>query len=486
LAELGHTNLHPDELTALCEFMGAAVKEGSPRLVVRQALSVLHQQTGATLTGFLSLEDDELLPKIILPDAARVDFDLSRQLTQQAQREGRLIWLAGQVGLPLDSESLLSFQDAVCVILRAGEAALGALHMYKTGSAHFSVREVRFCEVLAGYLASSLGILQARRNLEAENSRLREHWPLNEDLIGPSAGLLRVRQEIPRMAPRQHTVLIVGESGVGKELVALALHRHSPRRQNPVVTVNCAAIASSLAEDALFGHVKGAFSGADRDHKGYFQQADEGTLFLDEIGELSLECQAKLLRVIEGKGFLGVGSQKEVKVDVRVVAATHRDLEQEVREGRFRKDLFFRLGIPIRVPPLRDRPEDIAPLVDHFLLQLEAEYHRQVRLSEKALARLREYHWPGNVRQLRSVLEYAVAMTENELVDVDDLRLATERPSTSDGMPGLNLENLEAWAIRQALRQTHSNLSQTARLLGIHRDTLSLKLKKYDIDKEAP
>jgi two-component system, NtrC family, response regulator HydG len=487
LSELSRTSLQADELTVLCTFMAGSVEEVSPRELITRALTTVHAQTGASVTGFLSLDQDDPLPKIVLPDLAHVDIHLSRKLTQKVQQEGRLIWVGSREDDALESESLLSFHDAVCVPLQVGDVRLGALHVYKASDKLFSEREVQFCSVLAGYLAHSLHVLRSRRQLEAENLRLRGHLPLADDeLIGDSHAMMQLRQHISRLAPRQGTVLIVGESGSGKELVALALHRQSTRRDAPLVTVNCAAIAASMSEGELFGSRKGAFTGAERDRKGYFQQADEGTLFLDEIGDLSLECQAKLLRVIEGKGFLPVGGESEVKPDVRIIAATHRNLERDAREGRFRQDLFFRLGIPIRVPALRDHGEDIPLLVQHFLRMLVPEYRPQVRLTEAAMTRLREYSWPGNVRQLLLVLENAVVMSDGLTIDAHDLHLTSEDANPPSGPASLNLEEVEASTIRHALRQTHGNLSQAAKVLGIHRDTLGLKLKKYEIDKDQP
>ena len=293
----------------------------------------------------------------------------------------------------------------------------------------------------------------------------------------------KLRQRIARLAVHPSTVLILGESGVGKELVAQALHNESPRRNGPLVGVNCAAIAPSLLESELFGHCKGAFSGADRDHPGLFQQADEGTLFLDEVGELSLESQAKLLRVIEGKGFRPVGGTAEIQVDVRTIAATHRDLQSMVQADRFRKDLFFRLqGMQIQVPPLREHLEDLGELVNYFLKKMAVEWGRQVKLSPAALARLQQDSWPGNVRQLRSVLENAVALSDSNILEPEDLVLSVGPNPTEP--PSLNMEELESWAVRQALRRTGGNVSQAARMLGIVRDTLISKMKKYGIKRE--
>jgi DNA-binding NtrC family response regulator len=473
------TLLLPDELSALCMFMKASLRETAPQALVSRALTTLLNQTGASTAGYLGFDPGDL-PRLVLPRQAQIDAHLSRQLTERMLQKNRPIWLAGEGD---DSpESLMAVKDAVCLPLpdRDGRPA-GAIHVYKNGRA-FSEREVRFCEVLTGFLGTCLQVLRARRQLEAENSRLRVHHSGDDVLIGDSPAIVKLRETIARVAPGPGNVLIVGESGAGKELVALALHNESPRRDGPLVTVNCAAISATLMESELFGHVKGSFSGADRTHPGFFEQADEGTLFLDEIGELSPECQAKLLRVLEGKGFRPVGGTADISVDVRIVAATNRDLEYEVEEGRFREDLFYRLRIPIRVPPLRDHAEDIPALVDHFLGPLSLEYRRPVRLTEAALRRLEAYSWPGNVRQLRSVLETAVAMTAGEVIDADDLPLGPEKCKRAEAPATLNLEELEADAMRVALRRTDGNKAQAAKLLGIHRETLMQKLRKYGIE----
>jgi two-component system response regulator HydG len=475
------TVLLPDELGALCDFMKAALCETAPQAVVGRALTAVLNQTLAATVGYLGFDPDDL-PRLVLPHKAQIDAHLSKQLTQRMLARNATVWLGGEGDDTPDS--LMAVKDAVCLPLpdRDGRP-FAALHVYKNGRG-FSEREVRFCEALAGFLGSYLQLLRSRRQLAAENSRLKVHQSGDECLLGDSPPMAKLREAIARLAPGPATVLVVGESGVGKELVALALHRESSRRDGPLVTVNCAAIAPSLMESELFGHVKGAFSGAIDNHPGFFEQADEGTVFLDEIGELSPECQAKLLRVLEGKGFRPVGGTADVRVDVRIVAATNRDLEREVEEGRFREDLFYRLRIPVRVPALRDHAEDVPALAAHFLSRLGVEYRRPVRLSEAAMGRLCEYSWPGNVRQLRSVLETAVAMSDGDTIDADDLPLGPDRRKRAAGLPSLNLDELEADAVRQAMRQTEGNKAQAARLLGIHRETLQLKLRKYEIEKE--
>jgi Nif-specific regulatory protein len=476
-----------DELTALCQFVNDALGETAPRALVTRALTTLLNQTGATTAGYLSFDQDDPLPKLVLPQQAHVDAHLSRQLTQQMVQSRKLVWLgATDTETP---DSLCAIGDAVCLPLTGpapDRTPLGALHVYRT-SRCFADREVRFCEVLAGFLGSCLQALRSRRNLEAENSRLRIHGAGGDDeLIGDSQGMEKLRQTVARVASGPVNVLVVGESGVGKELVALALHRMSPRRHGPLVAVNCAAIPQSLMESELFGHVKGAFSGAHANRPGLFEQADEGTLFLDEIGELSAECQAKMLRVLEGKGFRQVGGTSDLNVDVRIIAATNRNLEREVEEGRFREDLFYRLRLPIRVPALRDHSEDIPSLVQYFLTRLTVEYHRTIRLTPAALKRLREHSWPGNVRQLRTVLEHIVAMgNDGDEIDANDLPLGIERKKSVEELRTLNLEDLESDAVRLAMRQTDGNKVQAAKLLGIHRDTLVQKLRKYGIEKEG-
>jgi Nif-specific regulatory protein len=483
-----HTSLHPDELTTLLAFMRESLYEATPHGLVSLALALVQRQTQASMAGYLSLDPEDPQLRVVHPPQASVDVGLSKQLTRVVQREGKSVWLNNSRGGDLDSESLLNFHDAICVPLRAGQdsaaAPLGALHVYKSQRT-FTERDMSFCEVLAGYLAGMLHSLRARRALEADVRRLREHTPDDCDLVGQSAALDKLRQQISRIADLPCTVLVNGESGVGKELVAVSLHRKSRRHDGPFVPVNCAALSAGLIDAQLFGHKKGSFTGADSDQPGFFLEADDGTLFLDEIGEMPLEAQAKLLRVLESKTVRPVGGDADKKVDVRIVAATNRDLEREVREGRFKKDLFFRLTTTIKVPALRDHPEDIPALVEHILRRAEVEFRRRVTVSEPGMERLMSYRWPGNVRQLRSVLETAVALCDgHNILHAGDLRLPDDEVAVNEVPGSLNLEELEAWAIRQALARTNGNNTHAARMLGIHRDTLISKLRRYGIERD--
>ena len=431
------------------------------------------------------------MPRV--PELASVDAPLSRRLTQQAYQTGRTVWLFPELtAAHPPTDSLQSFADAICIPLKAGGDAFAALHVYRTGRA-FQERDVRFIEAVAGHLAHAVEIHRQRRTLQAENQRLRTHTPAADEIIGESNSVITLRQQIFRAAPQPYTVLVAGESGSGKELVALAIHRNGRRAAGPLVVVNCAAIAPTLLEAELFGYKKGAFSGADRDHPGLFQQADEGTLFLDEVGELSLECQAKLLRVIEGKAFRPVGGTTDIKVDVRIVAATHRDLEKDVKAGRFRQDLCYRLKvIQIRVPPLREHPEDIPELAGFFLARVSAECRRSFRLTPAAMRKLQAYSWPGNVRQLRAVLESAAVMSEQDELGADSIplggvsELVSAVQAAADLPPSLKVDELEEWAIRRALKQTGGNISAAAKVLGMSRDTLHTKIKKKNIERGGP
>jgi two-component system, NtrC family, response regulator HydG len=497
---INQTVLHADELTVLLHFMNDSLQETTPRGLIQLALSTVYNQTHAAVAGFLSLDPAEPLPRLIVPASGQVEPQLSRQLTDMVKQTKRSVWLATQRSVTdLDSQSLAGFRDAICVALSPTSALalpniaqskhtlapLGALHVYKN-TRPFTEREVQFCELLANSLANNLHVLRERRVLEADILRLRERAATcGQELIGKSAVMEKLRRQIAKLADGPGIILINGESGVGKELVAQALHKLSRRRNEPIVCVNCAAITETLAESELFGHEKDAFSGANSRRAGYFEQADEGTLFLDEIGELSLESQARLLRVLETKKIRRVGGECETEINVRVVVATNRNLKKEADDGNFRRDLVFRLGTTIHVPPLREHIEDVEELAAFFLAKWNAEYHRDVDLSEGALQKLKTFSWPGNVRELRSVLETAVATVEGDLIHAGDLRLLASNEAPGEGPPSLNLEEMEAWAICQVLKRTNSNNTKAAELLGINRDTLINKIRKYGINRKG-
>jgi DNA-binding NtrC family response regulator len=320
------------------------------------------------------------------------------------------------------------------------------------------------------------------------------------EIYGDSPAMHDVRERISRVAPTQATVLITGETGTGKELVARAIHRNSPRTSKPFVAVNCAAFTETLLESELFGHEKGAFTGADRQRQGLFEAAHEGTLFLDEAGEMSLAAQAKLLRVLTDGQVLRVGSTRPRHVDVRVLVATHRNLEHRVKEGLFREDLFYRLAVvPIHIPPLRERREDIAGLSDVFCRQVATELKMlRRRLTPQALESLQQYRFPGNLRELKNLIERAYILTSSPEIDAEDLPLAEKETARAKGngdtlasalsipladsfdLTGV-LEGAEKQLILRTLSSTRGAQAEAARRMGLSRSALAYKLTKYGI-----
>lgn len=288
-----------------------------------------------------------------------------------------------------------------------------------------------------------------------------------------------------RVAESDATVLITGESGTGKEVLARLVHRNSPRRNEAFIGVNCAAIPENLIESELFGHTKGSFTGAVKNRKGRFQSAHHGTLFLDEIGELQPEMQVKLLRALQEKKVEPLGSDHSEEVDVRIIAATNRDLQSDIRSGRFREDLFYRLSvIPLHLPPLRDRQEDIPGLVQHFLKKNHASV--DVAFSNESMEKLQVYNWPGNIRELQNVVERSVILRKTNLIDEGDIQLPDSKPAMSNDVlnippDGISLEEVEKSLILKALQMSKGNRSQAARLLNIPRHVLIYRIEKFGL-----
>ncbi|WP_028575151.1 sigma-54-dependent transcriptional regulator [Desulfonatronovibrio hydrogenovorans] len=310
------------------------------------------------------------------------------------------------------------------------------------------------------------------------------------NIIGQSRAMNRVMELVEQVGPTEANVLILGESGTGKELIAKALHEASARKEGPMVKVNCAALPSELLESELFGHRKGAFTGALRDKPGRFQLAEKGTLFLDEIGDLPVQLQAKLLRALQERVVEPLGSVGEEQVDVRLLAATNKDLAAEVRENRFRQDLYFRLNVlEIRIPPLRDRLDDLPLLVNHFVRVLGEKNRKQVRGVDRGfLEALYGYHWPGNVRELENVVERAIILSRSDVLEISDLpspilEAGPEKPGRESG-PGPMLESVdkaEKKALVRALEVNNGHREKTAKALGISRRSLQYKLKKHGL-----
>ncbi|HEV8658524.1 MAG TPA: sigma-54 dependent transcriptional regulator [Thermoanaerobaculia bacterium] len=332
----------------------------------------------------------------------------------------------------------------------------------------------------------------ADRKLRDEVRDLRRSLALEDLLIGESEPMKKLEQQIRSAAPSNSRVLITGENGSGKEIVARTLHRQSLRGDQPFIDVNCAAIPEELIESELFGHRKGAFTGAIEDRKGKFELADGGTLFLDEVGDMSLKTQAKVLRVLQEQTFQRVGAQQSIQVDVRVIAATNKNLESEIGSGTFRSDLYYRLNvIPIDVPPLRVRGNDIVLLAEHFLRRFAAETRApKKRLSAGASTKLKSYRWPGNVRELRNVIERLAILLPHDTIAAEDVQLGPPANETTPIAANLMLkearDEFEKQYILTRLREFAGNVSRTADALGVERSNLYRKLHAYGIRVERP
>ena len=391
-------------------------------------------------------------------------------------------------------KAMLEYNPALPVVLMTAfssvETAVDALRL---GAYDYLVKPLDF-DLLRETLEQAI----ERSQHSVENRELRRQLTeasSNQEIIGRSDQLKRMLGFIETVAPTEATVLITGESGTGKELVARALHTASARADKPLVTVNCAALTETLLESELFGHEKGAFTGADRRREGRFVQANGGTLFLDEIGEMPLQLQAKLLRALQQGEIQRVGSDIPITVDVRVIAATNRNLLREAQEKRFREDLFFRLNvISIEVPALRQRGDDIPLLAAYFLQRFAERNRKSIKgFSPQALDSMRRYRWPGNVRELENAVERAVILCCGDLVTPAELPDTVaqapepeEAPETAEAisLAGMALEDVERLAIEDTMRQTGDNKSEAARRLGITRATLHNKLRKYGLEQD--
>lgn len=450
-----------------------------PDDVVYVALRHLKERTNASVAGFMWLkEDGHLTPKIVIPDSASDQIQLSESLTK--------IVSEGQRAVRMDHhhknvDDIGEFADSICVPLVYHDKTLGVIHLYLQ-EGRFNESDYLIARAISEIAVRSLVRARQHTSLVHEHERLMQKVADTDEMIGESEPMQNLKKKISRIANASGCVLVRGESGAGKELVSRALHKNSPRADRPMLSVNCAAIPADLMESQLFGHKKGAFTSADSDHDGWFQQADSGTLFLDEVGELTLEGQAKLLRILEGHPFLPVGGTKEVTVNVRVICATNRDLSEFVAEKRFREDLYYRLSVfEITIPPLRERGSDIEHLVNHFFDHFRLQHGRtKLKLTEPAKDILIGYSWPGNVRQLRNVIDSAVVMAEGNSIRPSDLGL---RDVGSTQLESLRMDFWERKLIKEALSRSNNSVPNAAKLLGIGRATVYRKIEEYGIER---
>ncbi|HWN19097.1 MAG TPA: sigma 54-interacting transcriptional regulator [Gemmatimonadales bacterium] len=483
----GNVNLHgglSGVLAILARRSGAVrgavalLDERSRELQIRAGIGLSHEGNatrhalGEGITGAVAESGEP----IVVPQISRDPRFLHRAVSRRERRGAEF-----------------SF---VCVPILLHRRTVGTLSIevpYKLDR-EFS-RLLKFLKVVASMISQAVRIhrlLEAERHkLVSENAQLREELHRRYDfstLVGASGPMRQMYEEMARVAGTSTTVLIRGESGTGKELIASSIHHHSPRAKKPFIKVNCAALPEALVESELFGHERGAFTGAESRKKGRFELASGGTIFLDEIGELSPAIQVKLLRVLQEREFDRVGGTEPVKVDVRVVAATNRNLETALAEGNFREDLYYRLNVfPIFIPPLRERRSDVLPLADHFVEKYARQHGKTIkRISTPAIDQLASYHWPGNVRELENTIERAVLMADGEVIHghhlPPTLQTAEATGTVVTTSMGGAVATFERSLIEDALKTTRGNRSKAARLLGTTERVINYKVKKYGID----
>src|SRR5919199_148857 len=440
---------------------------------IRDSLRMMLEYEGYEVVGAATGQEGLVLAEREAPDLVLLD-----------------VKMPGMDGLEV-LDRLRAMNETLPVVVISGHGTIStAVEATKKGAFDFIEKPFASDRVLV-----SLRNALDQRQLRDENRTLKKAVEVRHQMIGDSPGLRQVMAAVGRAAPTNATVLIQGESGVGKELVARTIHRTSLRTRERFVQVNCAAIPEELIESELFGHEKGSFTGATEKQVGKFEQADRGTIFLDEVGDMSAKAQAKVLRVLQEGEVERLGSARSIKVDVRVIAATNKDLEQEIEKGSFREDLYFRLSvIPIRVPPLRERREDIPALVRHFVDLFSRENNRRPqRFTPAALDYLQKARWKGNVRELKNTVERLIIMTPGEVIDVDDLRDVVRlesKPAASDNQkerPGTLREfkeSAERAFLVGKLRENNWNISKTAEVIGTPRSNLYKKLEQYGIRQE--
>jgi Nif-specific regulatory protein len=463
------------------------------------AVDAVFRATPAEVAAILALKDTrelELLVHRVRGGGTATYHKVSQFVSSEALTSKQAVLAenvaADQMLKNRDSIAELKVASLICAPILYEDQILGLLHLYRTsGHSPLNSEDLEFTLALARQLGTVWHRLSRQITLSAENRSLRDQLRLDSEIVGKSAALQKIEGQVARVAETKATVLVRGESGSGKELVARAIHQNSPRREGPFICLNCAALTETLLESELFGHEKGAFTGATERMAGKFEAADNGTIFLDEIGEMALSTQAKFLRVLEGHPFERVGGNVAIKADVRVVAATNRPLEEAVRAGTFRRDLFYRLQVvQLDVPPLRERLDDVPALADHFLKKFVRETGRKIKgFTPAAMAKLQTYRWPGNVRELRNVVERAVALGSAAQIDAGDIWLSgldIGAPVVGAGGAVWKPESLEAVEKRhilETLKFTEWNKSRAAEILGIERSTLDRKIKAYELAK---
>lgn len=450
----------------------------------------------------LIIDDEEnmrhLLSVILAKEGYAIDQARDGQEALTRLRDKQFDFILTDIRMPKMNgfdllDNLQSQQvDALCIVMSAYGNVDTALEAMKKGAYDYISKPFKPDEVVL-----TLRKAAERQRLSRENRLLRSQAPKPvgfEAIITRSPALQNILRAVDKIAEYKSTILIMGESGTGKELVARAIHNKSPRRDKAFVAINCGALPENLLESELFGHVKGAFTGASLTKKGLFEEAHDGTIFLDEIGELPLQLQVKLLRVLQEDEIRRVGDTRNISINVRVIAATIRNLEEEVKRGHFREDLYYRLNVlPLVIPPLRDRKDDIGLLIDHFVAQFNQKFNLHVKgLTQECRDLLAAYHWPGNVRELENTIERAIVLTEGEYIQESALPREVTNRRPADSLATLEHElsikkatkTLERSLILRALEMTNGNRTRAAKILEISHRALLYKMKEYQIEED--
>ena len=439
--------------------------------------------------GFIALVDEdtgELTCELVRDNTADEEverLEVSRTILHKVRKEGIAVLtvnaLKDRQFRDVESVKEYSIRSALCAPLLSRDEIIGVIYLDNRASAgKFSEDDLMFLTALAHQAGTALGNSWLHRQVVQENIRLSNEIKPKFQVLGESEKMKKVFLTMKKAAPSDITVLIEGDTGTGKELVAQAIHELSSRSGQPFVAVNCAAIPKELIESELFGHEKGAFTSAMSTRQGKFELAHNGSIFLDEIGDMSLETQAKVLRTLEEQEFQRVGGSKSIKVDVRVIAATNKDLGKAVKEGNFREDLYYRLNVvQLKLPALRERKEDIIPLAEYFMGE------KAKKISPKAKSLLESYEWPGNVRELRNYIERAVVLGGGDVIQPEDLPYNVRKGLKVIAAPLESMDRVEEDHIIRVLRSTDWNKSEAAKILGVTRQTLDNKIEKYKIKK---
>lgn len=443
----------------------------------------------------LIIEDEEKLRRVIQLQLTQAGFDVEQAGTAEQGLLGidRADLILTDLRLPcmsgLELLTLIQRQNsrAPVIMMTAHGTIENAVEAMKAGASDFLLKPFSLDHLMT-VVHKALEV----RGLRDENRKLKEELGRRyefDNIIGRSPQMQEIFAAVLRVAPTRATVLLTGESGVGKDLIARAIHFHSPRKDRPLVKINCSALPENLMESELFGYEKGAFTGANTSKPGKFEQADTGTVFLDEIGDVPTAVQVKLLRVLQEREFERLGSNKTQRIDVRMIAATNQDLRAALEQGTFREDLYYRLNVvPLEIPPLRARKQDIPPLAEHFIHKLALDSGAKVEtITPAAMDKILEYPWPGNVRELENVIERSLVMATGKELDAKDIKLDAHRarsvPAGELSLPeGMSLDQYEQELIRHALKKADGNKSHAARLLGLTRNALRYRLTQMGME----